>query len=88
MKNLKHKYHTPLIIVYMLLITLLFSACSTYDRNKFNKMECPIIVTAKGDGTILLTDKNGFTHHFHNNFGFGDAIHKTYNVGDTILHCR
>lgn len=83
-------------IFFILCALIITSCCSNSKKNesvdsKFSKLEYPVVVVAKLDGTdsqyggIVLSDKNNNVLTLSNKYILGAALYASYKKGDIIL---
>jgi len=86
-----------ILIVFVAMATFLMMSCNEFksQRRLVEEMQCPVVVLAKSDESynarfdnIVLQGSNGDIVQLSCREDFASALYDTFEVGDTIIHCK
>ena len=86
-----------ILITAMAMVAFLMTSCNEFksQRRLVEEMQCPVVVLAKSDESynarfdnIVLQGSNGDIVQLSCRESFALTLYDTFEVGDTIIHCK
>jgi len=86
-----------ILITAMAMVAFLMTSCNEFksQRRLVEEMQCPVVVLAKSDesyaekfNTLILQGGDGDIVQLSCSQKFASTLYDTFEVGDTIIHCK